>query len=173
MYIFGITGWKNSGKTGLVVRLVEHFTAQGRKVATIKHAHHDFDIDVPGTDSYRHRKAGATEVVVVSNRRWAMIHETEAENEPALQELLAKFSAADIVLIEGYKVEGHPKIQVIRPSEKKSNRPMPDNIPGIVAFATDQPIKATDYGRDCPVLELNDTGQIAEFIWQHVSREDS
>ncbi len=164
MNVFGITGWKNSGKTGLVVRLVEHFDAQGLTVATIKHAHHDFDIDVPGTDSYRHRKAGAQEVIVVSNLRWAMIHETLDEPEPGLEQLLAKVGKVDIVLVEGYKVEGHPKIQVIRPSEAKSNQPMPENIPGIVAFASDQSINSADYGRDCPVLDLNDTRQIGNFI---------
>lgn len=168
MKVFGITGWKNSGKTTLVVKLVEYFSAQGLKVATIKHAHHDFDIDVPNTDSYKHRKAGAREVIVTSDMRWAIIHELTEEKEPALDDLLGKLSDVDLVLVEGYKVEGHPKIQVIRTASERSNRPMPENIPSIVAFATDIPVRASDYGRDCPVLDLNDTTEVAEFILEYL-----
>lgn len=164
MKVFGITGWKNSGKTTLVVKLVEYFSAQGLKVATIKHAHHDFDIDIPNTDSYKHRKAGAKEVIVTSDMRWAIIHELAEEKEPSLAELLAKLSDVDLVLVEGYKVEGHPKIQVIRTVSERSNRPMPENIPSIVAFAADTAITASDYGRECPVLNLNNTPDIADFI---------
>lgn len=168
MKVFGITGWKNSGKTTLVVKLVEHFSALGLEVATIKHAHHDFDIDIPNTDSYKHRKAGAKEVIVTSDLRWALIHELEGETEPSLSALIGKLSAVDLVLVEGYKVAEHPKIQVIRTENAKSNQPMPDNIPSIVAIAADQVLDASQYGRDCPVLDLNDTKQIADFIWRYL-----
>lgn len=170
MKVFGITGWKNSGKTTLVVKLVKHFRSQGLKVATVKHAHHDFDIDIPKTDSYQHRKAGAQEVIVTSNLRWALIHELEDQPEPSLDDLLKKLSDVDIVLVEGYKIEVHPKIQVIRTASEKSNQPMPEDVPGIVAFAADKPLKASDYGRDCHVLDLNNTTQIAEFIWQFLNK---
>ncbi|MCB1662598.1 MAG: molybdopterin-guanine dinucleotide biosynthesis protein B [Pseudomonadales bacterium] len=167
--VFGITGWKNSGKTTLVVKLVEHFSAQGLKVATIKHAHHDFDIDIPNTDSYKHRKAGAAEVIVTSDLRWALIHELEGKREPSLTELIEKLSDdVDLILVEGYKIEQHPKIQVIRTENEKSNQPMPDNIPSIVAFAADQKLDPLKYGRDCPLLDLNDTSQIADFILRYL-----
>ena len=109
--VFGITGWKNSGKTTLVVRLVEEFTARGFRVSTVKHAHHAFDIDREGTDSHRHRVAGASEVALVSGRRWALMHELRDDDEPALGEILARLSPCDLVLIEGYKREAHAKIE--------------------------------------------------------------
>ncbi len=112
--VIGITGWKNSGKTTLTERLVAEFSRRGLKVATVKHAHHEFDVDQPGTDSFRHRKAGAAEVAIVSSRRWVLMHELLEEDEPALADILARLSPCDIVLIEGYKREPHPKIECRR-----------------------------------------------------------
>lgn len=138
-------------------------------MATVKHAHHDFDIDIPDTDSYRHRKAGAQEVIVVSSQRWAVIHELEDKPEPRLEELLTNISDVDLVLVEGYKIEGHPKIQVMRTAAPKTLQPMPENIPGIIAIAGDRPEEIDTFGRDCPILDLNDTSQIAEHISQYLA----
>lgn len=168
MKVFGITGWKNSGKTTLVVKLVEHFTAQGLRVATVKHAHHDFDIDIPNTDSYRHRKAGAQEVIVVSLRRWAIIHELEEAPEPELPQLLDKLSPVDLVLIEGYKIESHPKLQVMRTTEPNSLQPMSEQAASIVAIASDQPESLTQDFAGRALLDLNNTAQIADFIWDYL-----
>ena len=112
--VFGITGWKNSGKTTLTEKLVAELTRRGFRVSTVKHAHHDFDIDHEGADSYRHRLAGAVEVAVVSGRRWALMHELRGEDEPKLEEILARLAPCDLVLVEGYKREGHPKIETRR-----------------------------------------------------------
>ena len=102
MKVFGVTGWKNSGKTDLVVRLVEYFAVAGLRVATVKHAHHNFDTDKPGTDSYRHREAGAQQVLIASRNRWAHVHELAGEAEPTLDELLARLTETDLVIVEGY-----------------------------------------------------------------------
>ena len=107
--VFGITGWKNSGKTTLTERLVAEFTRRGFRVSTVKHAHHDFDIDREGADSYRHRLAGAAEVAIVSGRRWALMHELRGEDEPKLDEILARLAPCDLVLVEGYKREVAPQ----------------------------------------------------------------
>ena len=107
--VFGITGWKNSGKTTLTERLVAEFTRRGFRVSTVKHAHHDFDIDREGADSYRHRLAGAAEVAIVSGRRWALMHELRGEDEPKLDEILARLAPCDLVLVEGYKREATPR----------------------------------------------------------------
>ena len=115
--LFGIVGRKNAGKTMLVVRLVQLLTERGHRVSTIKHAHHSVRIDVPGTDSFRHREAGATEVALVSAGRWALMRELRDEPEPTLSEIAARLSAADIVLVEGFKREPHPKIEVRRGGE--------------------------------------------------------
>ncbi len=159
MKVFGVTGWKNAGKTGLVERLVAEFTARGLKVATIKHAHAGFDLDQPGTDSARHRAAGASEVLISSERRWALQHELSAEEEePDLDALLAKLSPADLVLVEGFKRAHHPKIEAHR---AETGHPLiaPDN-PTVRAVAADS---AVDTG-GCPRLDLNDTGAITDFI---------
>ena len=112
--VFGITGWKNSGKTGLTVRVVEELTRRGWRISTIKHAHHAFDIDHEGTDSFRHRGAGATEVAIVSSNRWALMHELRSEEEPSMESVLARLEPCDLVIIEGYKREGHAKIEARR-----------------------------------------------------------
>jgi molybdopterin-guanine dinucleotide biosynthesis protein MobB len=162
MHIFGITGWKNSGKTTLVVKLVTHLTGLGYKVSTIKHAHHAFDIDHPGRDSFQHREAGATEVLVSSTNRWALIHELRGETEITLDETLKKLTPVDIVLVEGYKQGQHPKLQVIRPSI--NNELMIGSVPNIVAVATDAALTTK-----IPVLDLNDTKAVADFILQFLN----
>ena len=161
MKIFGVTGWKNSGKTGLMERLITEFTARGLSVSSIKHAHHSFDIDYPGRDSYRHRDAGARQVLLASRNRWALMHELRDEDEPSLGDLLEQLSPVDLVLIEGYKRDRHPKIEAHR---KETGQPLiaPEDQT-IVAVASD-----TSVAIDRPVLDLNDTAAIANFIAQHL-----
>ncbi|TIT25247.1 MAG: molybdopterin-guanine dinucleotide biosynthesis protein B [Mesorhizobium sp.] len=157
--IFGITGWKNSGKTTLTEKLVAELVRRGWKVSTVKHAHHDFDIDKPGADSFRHRQAGAMEVAVVSGRRWALMHELRGEDEPTLDAILSRLAPSDIVLVEGYKREAHKKIETRR-LEAKDLTPLSAGDPHIVAIASDFPIA----GEDLPVFDLDDTNSIADFI---------
>lgn len=156
--ILGISGWKNSGKTGLTVRLVEELTARGYRVSTIKHAHHDFDIDKVGADSFRHRQAGAHEVTIVSGTRYAIMHELRGQPEPAFEDVLARLAPCDIVVIEGYKREPVPKIEARR-VEAKSRVPLAPEDPHIVAIAADHPVE--DAG--LPVFDLDDTMAIADF----------
>jgi molybdopterin-guanine dinucleotide biosynthesis protein B len=157
--VFGITGWKNSGKTTLTERLVTELVSRGWKVATVKHAHHDFDIDKEGTDSYRHRKAGASEVAIVSGRRWALMHELGTETEPKLEEILARLAPCDIVMVEGYKRETHLKIEARR-LEAKERAPLSANDPHIVAVAADHPQPE----ERLPVFDLDDIKSIADFV---------
>jgi molybdopterin-guanine dinucleotide biosynthesis protein B len=157
--VFGITGWKNSGKTTLTERLVAELTRRGYRVSTVKHAHHDFDIDKPGADSYRHRVAGAAEVAVVSGRRWALMHELRGEDEPRLDDILARLAPCDIVLVEGYKREGHDKIETRRLSAKDT-KPLTPGDPAIRAVAADHPVE----GESVPVFVLDDVASIADFI---------
>lgn len=160
--IFGITGWKNSGKTTLVARLVAEITSRGYSVSTIKHAHHAFDIDQPGTDSYRHREAGAVEVALVSGHRWALMHELRGDDEPPLADVVARLSPCDLVLIEGYKRENHAKIEARRTAAAK-NEPLAPKDSAIVAIASDVPLA----GESLPVLDLDDVAGIADFIIDH------
>jgi molybdopterin-guanine dinucleotide biosynthesis protein B len=157
--VFGITGWKNSGKTTLTERLVTELVSRGFTVSTIKHAHHDFDIDVPGTDSFRHRAAGASEVAIVSANRWALMHEARGAAEPKLPEILARLSPCDLVLVEGYKRESHLKIEARR-RDTATRAPLADGDPHIVAFASDHPIPNSSL----PVFDLDDVPAIATFI---------
>lgn len=157
--VFGITGWKNSGKTTLTERLVTELTRRGWKISTVKHAHHDFDIDKEGTDSFRHRAAGATEVAIVSGRRWAVMHELRDEAEPALADVLARLAPCDLVLVEGYKREAHAKIETRR-AEAKDTAPLSDRDPTILAVASDRAFP----GERLPVFDLDDVGTIADFI---------
>ncbi|MDN2582388.1 molybdopterin-guanine dinucleotide biosynthesis protein B [Aquibium sp. ELW1220] len=157
--IFGITGWKNSGKTTLTERLVAEFRRRGKTVATVKHAHHDFDIDHEGTDSYRHRAAGAAEVAIVSGRRWALMHELDGAAEPTLDEVIARLAPCDIILVEGYKRNDHRKIEVRR-LEARETRPLASTIPNVVAIAADHPI----VGGHLPSFSLDDVASIADFI---------
>lgn len=157
--IFGITGWKNSGKTTLTEKLVAELTARGRRVSTVKHAHHDFDIDKEGADSFRHRQAGAVEVAIVSGRRWALMHELRGDAEPTLDAILARLEPADIVLVEGYKRESHQKIETRRLGAKDST-PLSQNDSHIVAVAADHP----QPGEKLPVFDIDDVAAIADFI---------
>lgn len=149
--VFGVVGWKNAGKTTLVERLVGEFVRRGWRVATVKHGHHDLDVDQPGRDSWRHRAAGATEVAVVGGRRYAIMREVE----PTLDEVLARLSPADLVLIEGYKREAHRKIEV-----RAGGEPMAGSDPAIVAIAADR--RPTD--TVLPWFRRDAVGDIADFI---------
>lgn len=162
MKVFGITGWKNSGKTTLTADLVSHFTAAGLRVSTIKHAHCDFDIDRPGTDSFKHRAAGAQQVLLASSRRWALMQELQDSPEPELDDLLQQLSPVDLVLVEGFKMGNQPKIQVVRPSHNTER--LPDSAQPIVAIASDIPVDPASYGCSGPCLPLNDIDTIAGFI---------
>lgn len=154
---YGITGWKNAGKTGLMERLVTEITARGFTVSTVKHAHHSFDVDHEGRDSYRHRAAGASEVLVAGRDRWALMAELRGASEPPLEALLAKLSLVDLVLIEGWKTAPHPKIEVWR---AETGHPLiAPGDPTIRAVATDGAVEA-----DCRVLDLNDARAIADFV---------
>ncbi len=157
--VFGITGWKNSGKTTLTEKLVSELVRRGRVVSTVKHAHHEFDIDKPGADSFRHRQAGATEVAVVSGNRWALMHELRDEEEPALEAILSRLAPCDIVLVEGYKREAHKKIEARR-IEAKDRAPLSAQDPNIVAIAADHAVE----GESLPVFDLDDVKSIADFI---------
>ena len=165
--IFGIAGWKNSGKTGLAVRLVTEFTQRGYRISTIKHAHHDFDIDKVGADSFRHREAGAHEVTIVSGTRYAIMHELRGAPEPSFEEILARLAPCDLVLIEGYKREPIPKIEARR-LEAAKREPLAPQDPHIFAIATDHPVE--DAG-SLAVFNLDDTVAIADFIAAKVGLE--
>lgn len=157
MNLYGVTGWKNAGKTGLMERLVCEFTGRGLRVSTIKHAHHAVDVDQPGTDSYRHRQAGASEVILASANRYAVMHELRGAPEPGLNDLLARLSPVDLVLVEGFKREPHRKIEAFR--QAAGHALIAPGDPSIRAVASDVSLQL-----DRPVLNLNDTGGIADFI---------
>lgn len=158
MKVWGIVGWKNSGKTGLMERLVAEFVARGLSVSTVKHAHHGFDVDQPGKDSYRHRQAGATEVLLSSRKRFALMHEHRGTEEPELKELLTKLAPVELVLVEGYKRDFHPKIEAHRSENRNPLIATEDAT--IRAIASDA--GATVEGR--PAFGLDDTVAIADFI---------
>lgn len=162
MKIFGVVGWKNSGKTGLVERLVTEITGRGFSVATLKHAHHSFDVDHQGKDSYRHREAGANEVLLASRQRWALMHELRNENEPTLAQLLTHLSPNDLVLIEGYKRDGHQKIEANRAATGQPLIALEDDT--IVGVASDH----DPDGLNVPKFDLDDTVSIADFVLQQV-----
>ncbi|WP_275782957.1 molybdopterin-guanine dinucleotide biosynthesis protein B [Pararhizobium gei] len=157
--IFGIAGWKNSGKTGLAVRLVTELTRRGYRVSTVKHAHHDFDIDKVGADSFRHREAGAHEVAIVSGARYAIMHELRGAAEPSFEDILARLAPCDLVLIEGYKREPIPKIEARR-LQAANREPLAPADPHILAIAADHPVD----DRGLALFDLDDTAAIADFI---------
>jgi len=160
--VFGIVGWKNSGKTTLVSALVAEFTRRGLKVSTIKHAHHNFSIDQKGTDSFRHRESGAHEVALVSSKRWAIMHENSTDSEePSLQNMVAKLAPCDLILVEGYKNSPIKKLEAIRRDAAKET-PLWQTHQGIVGIACDTPLE--DY--DKPQFDLDDISGIADFIIQ-------
>jgi molybdopterin-guanine dinucleotide biosynthesis adapter protein len=158
MRVIGLAGWSGAGKTTLITRLIPLLVQRGLNVATIKHAHHDFDIDRPGKDSWRHRQAGASEVAVVSPRRWAVVHELRDEAEPPLADMLAKLSPVDLVLVEGFKRLAYPKLEVYRGSLGKPLIQPDDDC--IVAIAADAPLP----GASVPVVMLDDVGTIADIL---------
>jgi len=161
MRVFGLAGWSGSGKTTLVTRLLPELARRGISASTVKHAHDGFDIDQPGKDSYEHRQAGAREVVVASNRRWALLHENRKSAEPDLADLVARLSPVDLVLVEGFKSYPHDKLEVHRPALGKKLLCADDRR--IVAVAADQRLPAVAL----PVFDLDDAAAIAEFIIGH------
>ena len=167
MKVWGIVGWKNSGKTGLMERLVAEFVARGLKVSTLKHAHHVFDVDQEGKDSYRHRVAGATEVLLASRRRWALMHELRDEEEQGLAVLLAKLAPVDLVLVEGYKRDLHPKIEAHR--AETGNELIASDDRTIMAVASDSGARTA--GR--PTFHIDDTAAIADFISSELGLQDA
>lgn len=160
--VFGIVGWKNSGKTTLTSRLIGEFAARGYKVAAVKHAHHDFDVDQPGRDSHLFREAGAREVAVVSSKRVAIMHELRGETEPGLDEVMTRLSGSELILIEGFKNHDHAKIEVRR-RDSAGNEPLVGAVPGVVAIAADHPTEAGGLA----LFGLDDIGAIADFITRY------
>jgi molybdopterin-guanine dinucleotide biosynthesis protein B len=161
MKIFGFAGFSGSGKTTLIEQLIPLFVARGLKVSLVKHAHHTFDVDKPGKDSYRHRHAGAGEVMVTSSRRWVLMHELRGEAEPVLKDQLRHLSPCDLLLVEGYKREPIPKLEVYR---REVGEPMlHPHDEHIVAVASDAPVST-----QLPVLDLNAPTQVADFILRHL-----
>lgn len=157
--VIGIAGWKKSGKTTLVVRLIEEFTRRGLRVATVKHAHHDFEIDDGATDSARHRRAGARQVAIVSSRRWALVEELAGAPEPELDRVIAQLGPCDLVIVEGYKRAAIPKLEVRR-SASVSRDTLADKDRNIVAVVADHAVE----GGGLPAFALDDIPAIADFI---------
>jgi molybdopterin-guanine dinucleotide biosynthesis protein B len=161
MHVFGFAGFSGSGKTTLIEQLIPMFIARGLRVSLIKHAHHAFDIDQPGKDSYRHRHAGAQEVLVTSSRRWALMRELRGEPEPSLEAHMERISPCDLLLVEGFKRAALPKLEIFRKAVGEA--PLHPHDPHIVAVATDAAMSAP-----IPVLDLNQPAQICDFILQHL-----
>ena len=164
MKVFGITGWKNTGKTGLVERLVTELSFRGFTVSTIKHAHHSFDVDYQGRDSYRHRKAGACEVLLSSGNRWALMHELRGADEMSLADLLMKLTPVDVVLVEGFKTEGHEKLECHRASTSTMVIGRADDT--IIGIASDIELDV-----ELSFFDLNDTKVIADFMLTRLGLE--
>jgi len=161
MKVFGFAGWSGSGKTTLIEKLIPRFTKRGLRVSLIKHAHHTFDVDKAGKDSYRHRHAGASEVLVTSSQRWVLMHELRGTPEPSFEEQLRHFSPCDLVIVEGFKFQAIPKLEVHRAGTDAAL--LHPNDANIVAVATDAKVETS-----LPLLDLNDDGAIAEFILQYL-----
>ena len=158
MRIVGLAGWSGSGKTTLVTSVIPVLVKRGLKVATVKHAHHEFDTDQPGKDSWLHRQAGASEVAIVSSRRWALVHELREEPEPPLVDILAKLSPVDLVIVEGFKRLAYPKLEVFRGGLGKPLIQPEDDC--IVAIVTDAPMPQAPV----PVLMLDDIDTVADVL---------
>jgi molybdopterin-guanine dinucleotide biosynthesis protein B len=159
MRIIGLAGWQNAGKTTLLSKVIPRLVARGRTVSTVKHAHEGFDIDQPGKDSHTHRMAGATEVLIGSARRFALVHELRGAAEPPLKALLRKLAPVDLVIVEGYKTHPHPKLEIHRAAVGKPL--IYPNDSWIVAVAADRPIP----GIELPVIDLDDIDTIADVLW--------
>jgi len=167
MKVLGIVGWSGSGKTTLILKLIPELNRRGLKVATLKHAHHNFDVDKPGKDSYEHRKAGASEVIVSSALRWAQMHEVGDGKEATLAELLQRLSPCDLVLVEGFKTDRHPKLEVFRKeTQKPALYPEDDRI---VAIASDQSLSDATV----PVVDLNNVATVADLVCASAEPLDS
>jgi molybdopterin-guanine dinucleotide biosynthesis protein B len=162
--VFGVVGWKNSGKTMLTSRLIGEFCARGYKVAAVKHAHHGFDVDQPGRDSYRFREAGARETALVSARRVAIMRELHEEAEPSLEEIVARLQGPELILVEGFKAHDHPKIEARRRDSARSD-PIAGVMPGVVAIAADHPVETSGLA----VFGLDEIAGIADFIARHLN----
>jgi len=161
MKVFGFAGWSGSGKTTLIEALIPRFVERGLRVSLIKHAHHTFDVDQPGKDSWRHRQAGASEILVTSSRRWVLMHELRGAPEPPFEEQLRRLSPCDLVLVEGFKFAPIPKLEVWRAA---TGEPLlHPNDPHIVAVASDSRVATS-----LPVLDLNDRDGIAAFVLKHL-----
>ena len=163
MKVIGLAGWSGAGKTTLLARLIPYFNAESLRVSVIKHAHHDFDVDIPGKDSWVHRRAGAAEVLVSSSPRWALMHELRGEAAPRLPELLAKMARVDLVVIEGFRSEPHRKIEVHRSANGKSLLFPQD--PGIVGLATDAVVETA-----LPTAHLDDIPAVAAMMHRFATR---
>lgn len=161
MKIFGFAGYSGSGKTTLIEQLIPLFTQRGLKVSLIKHAHHTFDVDTPGKDSYRHRQAGCTEILVTSSRRWVLMHELRGTPEPGLAEHINHISPCDLLLVEGFKHEHIPKLEIHR--AEVGEPLLHPHDPHIIAIASDEPLETR-----LPQFDLNDPGKIADFVLKHV-----
>ncbi|WP_421693039.1 molybdopterin-guanine dinucleotide biosynthesis protein B [Aestuariivirga sp.] len=159
--VIGVAGFKNAGKTTLVEKLVTELTLRGHRISTVKHAHHSFDIDHEGRDSFRHRKAGASEVAVVSSHRWAIIHESRGDREPTLDEILAKLAPCDLVIVEGYKRDTHDKIEVR--NIELTHPQLAGDDPTVVAIAANGPLRDAPV----PVFDRDDVSALASFVEQH------
>ena len=161
MKVFGFAGWSGSGKTTLIEKLIPRFAGAGLRVSLIKHAHHSFDVDQPGKDSWRHRHAGASEVLVTSSRRWVLMHELRGAQEPSFDEQIKRLSPCDLLFVEGFKFAPIPKLEVWRKATGEAL--LHPNDPHIVALASDTKVQTR-----LPLLDLNDDAQIASFILAHL-----
>ena len=153
--VIGIVGWKDVGKTFVVTEIIKLLVQKGYKVGSIKHAHHNFDIDQPGTDSFKHRKSGSSEVIISSSKRWAKIIENNNKKEKKLNELLKEFNDIDVAIVEGFKKENHPKIEIISQNSKIQN----NEINNVVAIVADKIIDS-----NIPVFKKNDVESLTKFI---------
>ena len=163
MKVIGLAGWSGAGKTTLLTQLIPHFTAEGLKVSTVKHAHHKFDVDVPGKDSWRHRQAGATEVLVASARRWVLMHELRNAPEPRLTELLEKMTRVDLIIVEGFKSGSHPKIEVHWAANGRPLMfPQDNDIVGVVSDIEPE--------TDLPVAHIDDIPSAARMMVSAAAR---
>jgi molybdopterin-guanine dinucleotide biosynthesis adapter protein len=163
MRVIGIAGWSGAGKTTLLAKLIPRLAARGVRVSTVKHAHHAFDVDQPGKDSHTHRMAGATEVLVSSANRWALVHELRGAAEPTLPELLAKLAPVDLVIVEGFKHGTHPKVEIYRAAVGKP--PLHPDDPHIIAVVSDAPVRAARV----PVVGPDDLDAVADLMLAHAA----
>ena len=173
MKVLGISGWSGCGKTTLIVALIPRLRARGLTVSTLKHAHHDVDLDTPGKDTWRHREAGAYEVMLVTGRRWVLLHELRAAPEPGLAELLKHLQPVDLVLVEGWKTGAYPKLEIWRPAAGDQPSRFPTD-PTVIAVASQPPLDPAHYGRPgLPILPLADPDPVADFIIRFIRDTES